>query len=135
MKGGYKTNDFREVFQKDFDEDDLNRLELKIETRAKIKEMLVDTKKEKNTIVRYLSYAKGCQAQKGNVHLYDINYITFRNFCYYCKEQYNEHIKDGSRLKKEDKNIQLWLEFLHQISIPSEIFDLSHRYMKNVSSR
>ena len=75
MKGGYKTNDFREVFQKDFDEDDLNRLELKIETRAKIKEMLVDTKKEKNTIVRYLSYAKGCQAQKGNVHLYDINYI------------------------------------------------------------
>ncbi len=47
---------------------------------------------------------------------------------------YIEHVKDGSRLKKEDKNIQLWLEFLHQISIPSEIFDLSHRYMKNVSS-
>jgi len=48
----------------------LNRLELKIETRAKIKEMLVDTKKEKNTIVKYLSYSKGSQAQKGKVHLY-----------------------------------------------------------------
>ena len=68
---------FREVFQKDFDEDDLNRLELKIETRAKIKEMLVDTKKEgQNTIVRYLSYSKGSQAQKGNVHLYDRTYIS-----------------------------------------------------------
>ena len=46
------------MFQKDFDDEDLNRLELKIETRAKIKEMLVDTKKEKNTIVKYLSYSK-----------------------------------------------------------------------------
>ena len=61
---------FREVFQKDFDDEDLNRLELKIETRAKIKEMLVDTKKENNTIVKYLSYSKGSQAQKGKVHLY-----------------------------------------------------------------
>ena len=47
----------------------MNRLELKIETRAKIKEMLVDTKKEKNTIVKYLSYSKGTQSQKGTVRI------------------------------------------------------------------
>ena len=67
---GISIRYFREVFQKDFDDEDLNRLELKIETRAKIKEMVVDTKKEKNTIVKYLSYSKGSQAQKGKVHLY-----------------------------------------------------------------
>ena len=64
--------------------------------------------KGKNTIVRYLSYAKGCQAQKGNVHLYDINYITgrsFRNFCYYCKGQYNDHVKDGISKKIGEKKL------------------------------
>lgn len=80
----------RKCFYSDIDEDDMSRLRLIIETRAKIKEVHRSSETR-----RYLKYNETQSADK---------------------------LKD------------IWLEFLHQISVPAEILDLSEQEFEKVKA-